>query len=190
MNMRRQLHENAVVFCHVVFCLEYADFQLCVQHPVIQSVILFTRFIDTWLRCGKGSFGLRKSLFRLMKQPFWHIRIAFPVSRNKPWSVCDTTFRIYYRSFSIVAVCLMGFAVCSPLVFWICFIEKYCQYFLLSEVHEYTVNPGSVIRLPPLFRAAVSRILFSITEDVEGYTGENLSARWRQQCGRRMKSWQ
>lgn len=44
-------------------------------------------------------------------------------------------------------------------------------------MHEYTVNPGSVIRLPFLFRAAVSRILFSITEDVEGYTGENLSAR-------------
>ena len=47
MNMRRQLHENAVVFCHVVFCLEYADFQLCVQHPVIQPVIPFIRFIDT-----------------------------------------------------------------------------------------------------------------------------------------------
>ena len=38
-------------------------------------------------------------------------------------------------------------------------------------MHEYTVNPGPVIRLPSLFRAAVSRILFSITEDVEGYTG-------------------
>ena len=190
MNMRRQLHENAVVFCHVVFCLEYADFQLCMQRPVIQSVILFTRFIDTWPRCGKGSFGLRKSLFRLMKQTFRHIRIAFPVSRNKPWSVCDATFRIYYRSFPIVMVCLMGFAVCSPLVFWICFIEKYCQYFLLLKVHEYTVTPGSVIRLPSLFRAAASRILFCFIEDVAGYTGENLSARWRQQCGRRMKSWQ
>lgn len=44
-------------------------------------------------------------------------------------------------------------------------------------MHEYTVNPGPVIRLPFLFRAAVNRILFSITEDVEGYTGENLSAR-------------
>lgn len=44
-------------------------------------------------------------------------------------------------------------------------------------MHEYTVNPGPVIRLSFLFRAAVSRILFSITEDVEGYTGENLSAR-------------
>ena len=74
-------------------------------------------------------------------------------------------------------VCLMGFAVCSLFVFRICFIEKYCQYFLLSKVHEYTVTPGSVIRLSFLFRAAVSRILFSITEDVEGYTGENLSAR-------------
>ena len=27
--------------------LEYADFQLCVQRPVIQSVIHFIRFIDT-----------------------------------------------------------------------------------------------------------------------------------------------
>lgn len=44
-------------------------------------------------------------------------------------------------------------------------------------MHEYTVTPGSVIRLPPLFRAAVSRILFCFIEDVEGYTGENLSAR-------------
>ena len=188
--MRWQLHESAVVFAHVVSCLKYAGFPLCVQRPVIQRVILTARFVDALRRCGKGSFGLRKSLSCIMKQTFRHIRIAFPVSRNKPWSVCDATFRIYYRSFSIVAVCLMGFAVCSPLVFWICFIEKYCQYFLLSEVHEYTVNPGPVIRLPSLFRAAVSRILFSITEDVEGYTGENLSARWRQQCGRRMKSWQ
>lgn len=32
----------------------------------------------------KALFGLRKSLFRLMKQTFRHIRIAFPVSRNKP----------------------------------------------------------------------------------------------------------
>lgn len=87
-------------------------------------------------------------------------------------------------------VCLMGFAVCSLFVFRICFIEKYCQYFLLSKVHEYTVTPGPVIRLPSLFRAAVSRILFSITEDVEGYTGEKLSIRWRQQCGKRMKRWQ
>ena len=73
--------------------------------------------------------------------------------------------------------CLMGFAVCSLFVFRICFVEKYCQYFLLSKVHEYTVTPGSVIRLPSLFRAAVSRILFCFIEDVEGYTGENLSAR-------------
>ena len=47
MNMSRQLHENAVVFCHVVFCLKYADFQLCMQRSVIQSVIPFIRFIDT-----------------------------------------------------------------------------------------------------------------------------------------------
>ena len=71
----------------------------------------------------------------------------------------------------------MGFAVCSLFVFRICFIEKYCQYFLLSEVHEYTVNPGPVIRLPFLFRAAVSLILFCFIDDVEGYTGENLSER-------------
>ena len=84
MNMSRQLHENAVVFCHVVFCLEYAGFPLCVQRPVIQWVILTARFVDALRRCGKGSFGLRKSLSCIMKQPFRHILIAFPVSRNKP----------------------------------------------------------------------------------------------------------
>lgn len=44
-------------------------------------------------------------------------------------------------------------------------------------MHEYTVTPGPVIRLPSLFRAAVSRILFCFIDDVAGYTGENLSAR-------------
>lgn len=44
-------------------------------------------------------------------------------------------------------------------------------------MHEYTVNPGPVIRLPFLFRAAVSRILFCFIDDVAGYIGKNLSAR-------------
>ena len=71
----------------------------------------------------------------------------------------------------------MGFAVCSLFVFRICFIEKYCQYFLLSEVHEYTVTPGPVIILPFLIRAAVSRILFCFIDDVTGYIGKKLNAK-------------
>lgn len=44
-------------------------------------------------------------------------------------------------------------------------------------MHEYTVNPGPVIILPFLIRAAVSRILFCFIDDVTGYIGKNLSAR-------------
>ena len=54
---------------------------------------------------------------------------------------------------------------------------------------RYTMfKPESVIRLPFLFRAVVSRIAFSFIEDVAGYIGEKLDTRRRQQCGRRVKS--
>ena len=51
-------------------------------------------------------------------------------------------------------------------------------------------KPESVIILPFLFRAAVSRIISCFIEDVAGYTGKKQDTRWRQQCGRRMRSWQ
>jgi hypothetical protein len=54
---------------------------------------------------------------------------------------------------------------------------------------RYTMfKPESVIRLPFLFRAVVSRIAFSFIEDVAGYIGEKPDTRRRQQCGRRVKS--
>ena len=39
------------------------------------------------------------------------------------------------------------------------------------------IKPESVIRLPFLFRAAVSQIVFSFIEDVAGYTGKKMDAR-------------
>ena len=39
------------------------------------------------------------------------------------------------------------------------------------------IKPKQVIRLPFLFRAAVSRIVSCFIEDVTGYTGEKLKTR-------------